>query len=761
MADFVINTQLTLRDNLTTPLRNVVRALQELTRGADNASDAIDYINAAADSLDSIETAGARNEMRRLEDAADQASDAIRQVPDPHVDGSQARRELQDVEQEAQSLRSTLNEIHQIDIAGGVGTAGQDLISFTQMVREYQTALGVTEEQAQQLTNITKDTWAQVQGITKEEAFESVRVTQEYFGLQGEAAKKYAMDVANLNKTGVDNLTELNSAVRALDDKFADVKGPQQALDMLIEARQKMPVEMFNEMVDQIDEYSTNIAKAGISGNNFLNAMVEGGQKGRYVMDRLGDAVSNDLIGGIRKGDKGVMNALDYLWSVQSKKGLDSEMIEKLHDKAGDWEKALREGGKAAKQAQKEMEKFGIDRKALKEYDELTNKSEGWREAIIKGGEDGEKAINEILSTLTNLDDEMAKSEIGAGLMATLFEEQGEGFLPILKNISNGYKQLGEDTTELDVRNEGFLNQLKTKWKEIMGSIGGEATDTFGGFTDLLGAALPAIGAFVGARGLGGILPTLSKIGSYILRLGPWVLRFAGPWGLLIAAVVELGMVVYENWEWIERRTDELITGMKKAWNELGPATRKVWEDFKTDASNAFGKAKEKANEFFSPLFEWLDGVQKKWDNLVDSISNFKMPDLGTWITVNGEKETTEVPTAPNGYTAYAWGGILTRPHIGMVAEDGPEAVIPLGPDKRGRGFELWQQAGKILGVQQAIPTEQVRSYATDAVTTNNNTTTTTTKHTPVHVHYHASSGQTDSEFQRFFRQLKSAMQNM
>ncbi|MFE4201126.1 hypothetical protein [Aneurinibacillus aneurinilyticus] len=761
MADFVIAAELSLRDRLTTPLRGVVRSMQDLTRGADRASEAIDEIGASSSAIDSIDTSGARAEMKQLEASADQASDAIRTIADPKIDGSQAKKELQGIEKEAKSLRSTLENLPKPDIAGGVGTAGQDLISFTQMVREYQASLGVTEEQAQQLTNITKDTWAQVQGITKEEAFESVRATSEYFDLQGEAAERYAAKLANLRKTGIDNLKEINAAVRALDGKFEDIKGPEHALNMLIEARQRMSADDFDEMLDPLDEYSTNFSSVGFSGNDYLSAMVESGEKGRFVMDRLGDSLANDLIAKIRNSDKGVMNALDYLWSVQSKKGFDSEMIEKLHDKSGDWEKALKEGGKAAKQAQKEMEKFGIDRKALKEYDELTNKSEAWREAIVKGGEDGEKAVKEILSTFTKLDDKAAQWEIGSGLLGTLFEEQGASMLPVMENLSKKYRQLGEDTTELDVRNEGFLNQLKTKWKEVMGSIGGEATDTFGGFTDLLGASLPAIGAFIGARGLGGILPTLSKIGSYILRLGPWVLRFAGPWGLLIAAVTELGVVVYENWEWIERRTDELITGMKKAWNELGPATRKVWEDFKTDASSAFGKAKEKANEFFSPLFEWLDGVQKKWDNLVDSISNFKMPDLGTWITVNGEKETTEVPTAPNGYTAYAWGGILTRPHIGMVAEDGPEAVIPLGPDKRGRGFELWQQAGKILGVQQAIPTEQVRSYATGAVTTNNNTTTTTTKHTPVHVHYHASSGQTDSEFQRFFKQLKSSMQNM
>ncbi len=48
----------------------------------------------------------------------------------------------------------------------------------------------------------------------------------------------------------------------------------------------------------------------------------------------------------------------------------------------------------------------------------------------------------------------------------------------------------------------------------------------------------------------------------------------------------------------------------------------------------------------------------------------------------------------------YATGGLITQPHLGLVGEDGPEAIIPLSPSRRSRGLQLWQQAGKWLGVQ-------------------------------------------------------------
>jgi hypothetical protein len=48
----------------------------------------------------------------------------------------------------------------------------------------------------------------------------------------------------------------------------------------------------------------------------------------------------------------------------------------------------------------------------------------------------------------------------------------------------------------------------------------------------------------------------------------------------------------------------------------------------------------------------------------------------------------------------HATGGILTRPHLGMVAEAGPEAIIPLSSRLRGRALDLWEEAGRYLGVR-------------------------------------------------------------
>ena len=51
-------------------------------------------------------------------------------------------------------------------------------------------------------------------------------------------------------------------------------------------------------------------------------------------------------------------------------------------------------------------------------------------------------------------------------------------------------------------------------------------------------------------------------------------------------------------------------------------------------------------------------------------------------------------------YSYHANGGLITQPHLGIVGEDGPEAIIPLSPSRRSRALELWQRAGQWLGVR-------------------------------------------------------------
>lgn len=64
------------------------------------------------------------------------------------------------------------------------------------------------------------------------------------------------------------------------------------------------------------------------------------------------------------------------------------------------------------------------------------------------------------------------------------------------------------------------------------------------------------------------------------------------------------------------------------------------------------------------------------------------------WATVIGAS-LGGTSTYTGDVAEHAEGGIFTAPHLGMVAEAGPEAVIPLTGSN---GLSLWAQAGQMLG---------------------------------------------------------------
>ncbi len=106
-------------------------------------------------------------------------------------------------------------------------------------------------------------------------------------------------------------------------------------------------------------------------------------------------------------------------------------------------------------------------------------------------------------------------------------------------------------------------------------------------------------------------------------------------------------------------------------------------------------------------LDEVIAQIKAKWQELMDWLGqfnplNWEMP---SWLGggKGGDNQVKNAETALNSWgipdiTRHAEGGILTRPHFGLVAEAGPEAVIPLR-DKP-RGISLLMKAAEILGVQ-------------------------------------------------------------
>lgn len=91
----------------------------------------------------------------------------------------------------------------------------------------------------------------------------------------------------------------------------------------------------------------------------------------------------------------------------------------------------------------------------------------------------------------------------------------------------------------------------------------------------------------------------------------------------------------------------------------------------------------------------FVNGIKEKVTGFLGDIKDKVIGFFGNASDSLGAGYTSAIESTP-----HAEGGIMTRPHIGLVAEDGAEAIIPLSGKRRNRGITLWQEAGERLGVK-------------------------------------------------------------
>jgi tape measure domain-containing protein len=130
--------------------------------------------------------------------------------------------------------------------------------------------------------------------------------------------------------------------------------------------------------------------------------------------------------------------------------------------------------------------------------------------------------------------------------------------------------------------------------------------------------------------------------------------------------------------EWWQGHWQSVKDWTSEKWDEM----KTVWETVKSDISSTL----------FSKTW-W----ESKWENVKTWASGVLDDITARWESI---KESFQAGReAGQAAAAHAAGGIFSSPHLGMVAEAGPEAIIPLSSKMRDRGIELWKQAGRFLGI--------------------------------------------------------------
>lgn len=261
----------------------------------------------------------------------------------------------------------------------------------------------------------------------------------------------------------------------------------------------------------------------------------------------------------------------------------------------------------------------------------------------------------------------------GAGAATDAYEEINKGASRQLAIMSSGLQEM-----QLTIGNVliPVLVDLVEKVKPIITSIL-DWTKANPGMTKTIVTAVAILGGLLLVLGpllimLPGIIAAAPLVGAaFTLMLGPVGLVIA-----IIAGLIAAGVLLWKNWDTVKDMADLIWGGIvnvvKGYANILIGIVNTVISAYEL-MINAIGTALNAIPDVKIP--SWVPGIGG---------NTFGIPEIPI-ITL------PKIPTL-------AEGGIVTKPTLALIGENGPEAVVPLG---KGMGATfVWNQYGPIWSDQ-------------------------------------------------------------
>lgn len=228
--------------------------------------------------------------------------------------------------------------------------------------------------------------------------------------------------------------------------KTGMAKDATEAFDLLTAAAQRVPAAVREDIVDAVDEYGPFFSQMGIEGEKAMGLLVAASEKGMFGIDKTGDALKEFSI-----------RATD------------------MSEASGDAYKAL-----------------GLNQERMSA-------------ALLKGGDEGAKAFDQIVGALGKMKDPLAQSQAALALFGTPLEDLGTAeipqFIDQLKSGTDAMEGYGGAADELGQNLIGPREQFEILKNELMVELKPVADDLFAVLKDgmqwVMDVGVPAVKNFI------------------------------------------------------------------------------------------------------------------------------------------------------------------------------------------------------------------------------------------------------------------------
>lgn len=391
-----------------------------------------------------------------LQNVGESANQSFQKIPES------AKKNFEDAglsaDNFAQKVQSAL-------AAAGLAYGAKEIVdigvSYEKAMNQVAVSTGAAGAELENLQSIASNVYADNFGESMEDAANGVAEVYKRTGLVDEELQKATESAYQLQDAFGYELNESTQAATQLMKVFGVTA--DEAYNLIAQGAQK-GLDQNGDMLDTLNEYSVQFANLGYSAEDMFNMLANGVQNGTWSVDKLGDAVKEM---NIRLNDGTADEALQALGLGFAESATDAAALQQaalnvskaevdLAQAQESAKKALSESGASsleyqdalnkAEQAQINLEKAQSDYNATASatsynLDEIKGK-------LAAGGEDAQAAIQEIMTALSQVEEEQDRYVLGQTLMGTMWEDLGEDAVNALMNTQ------GEISTTTDALEE-------------------------------------------------------------------------------------------------------------------------------------------------------------------------------------------------------------------------------------------------------------------------------------------------------------------
>lgn len=272
--------------------------------------------------------------------------------------------------------------------------------SYEKAMNQVAISTGAVGQELENLQGIASNVYADNFGESMEDAAASVAEVYKRTGLVGEELQKATEDAYTLQNAFGYEVNDSLQAATQLMSTFGITA--DEAYTLIAQGAQK-GLDQNGDMLDTLNEYSVQFANLGYSAEDMFNMIANGVQNGTWSVDKLGDAVK--------------------------------EMNIRLNDGTAD--KALQTLG------------FNLD--------EIKGK-------LAAGGSDAQEAIQEIMTALSQVENEQDRYVLGQTLMGTQWEDVGESAVQALMNTQG---EISTTSNAMDKLSDMQFDDLGSQFEKL------------------------------------------------------------------------------------------------------------------------------------------------------------------------------------------------------------------------------------------------------------------------------------------------------